>query len=251
LMYAQDYDETIPRTDNNGSAAYGWAPYLLPDWGSPGNYDPNNPPAMFANVVQPYIKNQQMGYCPEETKTDWRLAAPVYGGVSYDPRQEANGAYYGSFAQMAVNILIEEWHPSAQWHAGGVAPTGPIGSMPAWARPAELVLLTGDSVWDVGGIATANGVGNTGVWPANPYGNGPHCSNYGSPGWTWYVHKGARRSGDPGSVPGRYDSGINSGFANISFADGHTKAMKYNNLESCNYNTEAGFWTWTFWDPRY
>src|SRR5437773_8886154 len=36
LMYAQDYDETIPRHDNNGSRVYGIGPFLTPDWGTPG-----------------------------------------------------------------------------------------------------------------------------------------------------------------------------------------------------------------------
>src|SRR5438045_6915999 len=48
LMYAQDYDEIIPRHDNNGSATYGIAPGLPPDWGNPGS-DPNITPCMFAN----------------------------------------------------------------------------------------------------------------------------------------------------------------------------------------------------------
>src|SRR5438132_9355149 len=35
LMYAQDYDETLPRTDNNGSNVYGWCQTgdCAPDWG--------------------------------------------------------------------------------------------------------------------------------------------------------------------------------------------------------------------------
>src|SRR5215831_18373779 len=47
LMYSQDYDETIPRTDNNGSSAYGWCQWAncRPDWGAAGT-DPNEPAAM-------------------------------------------------------------------------------------------------------------------------------------------------------------------------------------------------------------
>src|SRR5579864_4498016 len=42
LMYAQDYDETIPMIDNNGSTYYGCCPsgVCYPDWGLPGT-DPN------------------------------------------------------------------------------------------------------------------------------------------------------------------------------------------------------------------
>src|SRR5258708_39121811 len=45
LMYLQDYDEMIPRLDNNK-----WD--VAPNWGCPGT-DPDEPNAMFAGVVQP------------------------------------------------------------------------------------------------------------------------------------------------------------------------------------------------------
>src|SRR5437868_5196623 len=64
LMYAQDFDEHIPLLDNNGSCAYGFTPCAKPDWGSVGS-DPNTPNAMFAGVVQPYLKNSGIQYCPE------------------------------------------------------------------------------------------------------------------------------------------------------------------------------------------
>src|SRR5260221_10716098 len=47
LMYAQDYDETIPRFDNNR-----WD--VAPNWGQ-ATTDPNEPNAMFAGVLQPYL----------------------------------------------------------------------------------------------------------------------------------------------------------------------------------------------------
>jgi prepilin-type N-terminal cleavage/methylation domain-containing protein/prepilin-type processing-associated H-X9-DG protein len=251
LMYAQDYDEVIPRHDNNGSALYGIAPMLQPDWGSPGPYNANVPPAMFANVVFPYIKNQDVGYCPEAGRTRWQAAIPAYGGTTYDVRMEQNGGYYGAFAQMAVNLLMIEWHPQASW-AGRPGPiTGPVGVMSAWARPAETLMITGDSVWDVSGVATSAAVGNVSVWPYNPAAT--NCTNYGGPaGWTWYLHKGTQRQGNPlvGAGP-RNDAGINSGMANVAFGDGHVKPLKYNNLERCDFNTVANAWTWTFWDPRF
>jgi len=257
LMYAQDYDETIPRHDNNGSRVYGIGPFLTPDWGNPGVFNVNNPPAMFANVVLPYIKNAEVGYCTEAGRTKWpqAISAPdvCYGcdTMTYDPRMEQNGAYYGSFAQMAVNILLVEWNPSADWTQRPGPIGGPVGQMPSWARPAETILITADSVWDTGGNSVGASVGNTGVWPYNPLGNGARCTNLGGPaGWTWYVHKGTSRGGAP-NVNGPRDTGINSGMANIAFCDGHVKPMKYNNLERCDFNTAANAWTWTFWDPRY
>lgn len=253
MMYAQDYDETIARHDNNGSAVYGIAPFQQPDWGNPGVYDPvNNVPSMFANVTMPYVKNVDVGYCPTAGKTRWQSAIPdgadtCAGCTSkvYDPRMEQNQAYYGSFAQMAVNILIQEWHPQANWSNRPGPIGGPVGQMAAWARPAELVLLTGDSVWDIGGVPVSAAVGNTGVWPARP---GSVCG--GGIGWTWYLHKGGRGGGDP-SANASNDAGINSGRANIAMCDGHAKSFKYTQLERCDFNTSANVWAWTYWDPRY
>ncbi len=259
LMYANDYDETIPRHDNNGSALYGWAPFYKPDWGNPGVFNTTtNIPSMFANVVFPYIKNTDVGYCPEAGRTKWQTAIPAgdvcYGcdSSTYDNRMEANGAYYGAFAQQAVNLLLVEWHPQAVW-ANPNTPSGPVGQMAAWARPAELVLNTGDSVWDTGGNSVSASVGNTAVWPFNPDGfrNGKRCRNLGGPaGWTWYLHKGTSRSGSP-AANASYDGGINSGMANIAFCDGHVKPFKFTQLERCDFNTQANLWLWTYWDPRF
>src|SRR5207248_8693882 len=51
LMYSQDYDETFPKLDNNGSCipSYNEKPCAAPDWGDPG--DENSPPAMWWGVI--------------------------------------------------------------------------------------------------------------------------------------------------------------------------------------------------------
>lgn len=254
LMYANDFDETIPRHDNNGSTAYGIPPFYKPDWGNPGTFNTvTNVPSMFANVCYPYIKNQDVGYCPEAGHTKWQQAIPAadvcYGCDSkvYDGRMEQNGAYQGAFSQQAVNLLLVEWHPETIWTR---PPNGPIGQMAAWARPAELILNTGDSVWDTGGNSVSASVGNTAVWPYNPAGITRGCINEGGPaGWTWYLHKGVSRGGPPSGAS--YDTGINSGMANVAFCDGHVKPFKYTQLERCDFNTQAGKWLWTYWDPRF
>jgi prepilin-type processing-associated H-X9-DG protein len=148
---------------------------------------------------------------------------------------------------MAINILLVEWNPSASWPGGGKPPVGPIGTMATWTRPAELILLTADSVWDTQGDATSAGVGNMGVWPSNP---GSKCADYGDPGWVWYLHRGSSRSGYPfnGSV---HNLGIYSGRANIALADGHVKSMSYNVLEGCNFVPSSNVWAYSYWDPRY
>jgi prepilin-type N-terminal cleavage/methylation domain-containing protein/prepilin-type processing-associated H-X9-DG protein len=243
LMYAQDYDETLPRLDNNGICS-GWneTPCSLPDWATPGT-DPNVPPAMFWNVIQPYMHNQPIGYCPEIGKTDWRAViangAAIFDpwGIArwgpYDPRLEEKGHYYGALAQMAVNILLIEPVPaSADWPWGTRCQLAPI------VRPAETVMLVGDSVWD-NDLGARLGLGNSQVWPNTP---GSACPDAGQ-GFTWYVHSPAK---------GRYGSreAIESGFANAAFCDGHVKAFRKPELERCVQvqSGESKVWIHWYWD---
>jgi prepilin-type N-terminal cleavage/methylation domain-containing protein/prepilin-type processing-associated H-X9-DG protein len=240
LMYSQDYDENIPKLDNNGSCAYGQNPCATPDW---GNIATGDPAAYFTNVCAPYIKNTQIFYCPEAGKTNWRSAipSPYVLGKTYDADLDTRDVYRGGFSQMAFNMLLDPL-----WGGSGAT------AQPAWARPAELILMTGDSVWGTGTGGDPSpqlAVGNTAVWPYNP--TRPNCRNYGGPaGWTWYLHKARSRSGDPASAP-NYSGGINNGFANIAFGDGHAKPIRYNALEDCGFSTVANAWIWVYWDYRY
>jgi len=69
MMYAQDYDETLPGT-SFGSGVYPW------------NQWPNSVDwcGVFTHAIQPYIKNQQLLQCPSDTESDrWSGA----NGISY------------------------------------------------------------------------------------------------------------------------------------------------------------------------
>jgi prepilin-type processing-associated H-X9-DG protein len=144
--------------------------------------------------------------------------------------------------------LLVEWNPDANWaHDGVHPPSGSIGVMSSWTRPAELVLMTADSVWDYHGTSTSAGVGNMGVWPSNP---GSNCRDFGDPGCVWYLHRATNRSGWPfdGTT---HNLGIYSGRANIAMADGHVKSMSANTIEACNFVPNSNVWAYTYWDPRY
>jgi prepilin-type N-terminal cleavage/methylation domain-containing protein/prepilin-type processing-associated H-X9-DG protein len=253
LMYAQDYDESIPRLDNNM-----WD--VAPNWGDPGS-DPLEPNAMFAGVVQPYMKNTGIQYCPESGRTNWRAAMndtswELNGGSVIQPyvaALDSKGIYDGTYSPQAVNWLLVEGYPGSGWDAvGHTASGGNIGQMAGWSRPAELVLVTGDTVWWYTGTATTLPIGNSGVWPAGRP-NEPHCGYGGNPyGWTWYIHRASTRSGNPPADPNLWDkTGITTGRANVSLGDGHVKSFTFNNLERCDFNTGANLWTWSWWDPRY
>ncbi len=254
LMYVQDYDEHLPLLDNNGSTVYGCCPNgtCYPDWGTVGT-DPNEPNAWFTGVIQPYIKNLDIGYCPEGGRTKWQTAIPnpAVDGEPYVAALEQKGVYQANFGAMAPNMLLTEFGPSANWSACSKKGlyTAPDGLVSSWARPAELMMITADSVWGDG----TNGdpsptlpVGNGAVWPTYS-GN---CPNYGSPGWTWYLHKATSRSGTFTNGV-RNDLGINSGFADVVYADGHAKAVRQPNNEVCSYFPTSKVWSYYYWDPRY
>lgn len=216
LMYYQDYSERIANLDMNGAAQ--------PNWGDPGT-DPNAPPSMFANTIQPYIKTQALGYCPEIGRTKWASAIPdpaIYG-QAYVAALEQSGVYYGCFAQMAVNIWMIDW--------------GINGRLSKVQRPAEVMLLTAESTWDFG-PSMGYGIGNTGVWPGNPAGD--NCGGPGD-GWTWFVHRASGRSGQTSAY---------SGLANVGFVDGHAKAVKFGDLMRCEENVALGAWYYPHWDAR-
>src|SRR3989442_1058570 len=97
MMYAQDYDETFPRFDNNGSLLYGensWRGVACdtPDWGdltvAKAGLNASKG-VMFWGTIQPYVKNFQIGICPQIGRTNWQSAVStvtdVTWGGPYDP----------------------------------------------------------------------------------------------------------------------------------------------------------------------
>ncbi len=227
IMYATDYDDRIPRLDNNGSCYYSEVPCATPDWGdaTPSPTQPTIAP-MYTTTTLPYIKNRELLYFPQVGKTDWRAATQQLGlgitwGGPYDPNKEL--LYYSAVGQISINILlIEIWGIRSE-----------IGTV---ERPAEIVMQT-ESVWGFD-IEAQLAIGNTGVWP---YLAGTPCFQWGY-GWTWYANKSQGRSGF---------NGVTTGWANVVFVDGHGKAYKYPQLERCDFFTVPTGYTYTHWDPRF
>jgi prepilin-type processing-associated H-X9-DG protein len=224
---------------------------------------------MFFGVVQPYIKNRQIAYCPEAGTPNWPslIGNPAYTSQPYVAALNAKGIYQDSFSQMAVNELLTEFGPGANWNgcATGAGYTSSGTNLASWSRPAELYLMTGDSVWGFGvptptfgnDMSPQNAVGNTGTWPAYDS-QTTNCYNWGgypvniAAGYTWYIHRASSRSGTYyNSTYTSFNNGINSGLANIAFADGHVKSMRQPVLEQCSYNAQANVWTYPYWDYRY
>jgi prepilin-type N-terminal cleavage/methylation domain-containing protein/prepilin-type processing-associated H-X9-DG protein len=94
MQYTQDYDEALPRSYDAGVPARGWF-----------------------DVVQPYIKNNQVFYCPSDSIHN-KTVAPSFGNISY------GWNYYWLTLQ------------------GGAVAYGSAGSgLPAVQSPSETVML--------------------------------------------------------------------------------------------------------------
>lgn len=246
LMYAQDYDETFPRLDNNGSNGYnecGLFPDRTcqgPDW---GDMTPSSDgvkaseQVMFFGAIQPYIKSTQMAICPSIGRTNWAAASQsvtdVNWGGPYDVAKET--LYYHSLPHMAVNILVADYNAYAS--NTNMRPGRVHGRIASIQRPGEVILFAAESSWDWG-PSVAAGVGNLGVWPSSPSGN---CWWDGVDGWTWYVHKGGRASWT--GAASTVDNPNRKGFSTFAFCDGHVKAMKYTEAEKCVAVPSGGTWT--------
>jgi len=193
---------------------------------------------MYFGVVFPYVKNEDIAYCPALGHTNWQavisspgtygVTAPATGFLASDV------PYYNhTLSQMALNDYIVDWGlpvpnswgPYDANNRGG-APKGRLGAI---ARPAEVIQFIAESTWDWTNSRTA-GLGNGLTWPSQ---NNQLCDHYWQEGYTEYPHKG--QSGTPTLEPANQEA-VNPnirGFATFTFCDGHAHSMKFSQAEKC------------------
>ncbi|MFY9235281.1 MAG: prepilin-type N-terminal cleavage/methylation domain-containing protein [Fimbriimonadaceae bacterium] len=244
LMYAGDWDDTLPRHDNNGSCGYGQNPCDKPDWGdftlATGGLKASEP-VMYFGAIEPYHKNVDISVCPSIGKTKWSAAIATVGDVTwggpYDPAKEK--FYYNTMGQMAINILVIDYGPNTSPTNNRVgAVYGRLGGV---ERVSEVIMFAAESAWDWQPSA-AVGLGNGGVWPSWPL-DTANCWSATAEGWTRYPHKGkASGSYAAGNVNRWRDNPHMQGFAVFAMVDGHAKAMKYLQAEKCELVPGGGTW---------
>jgi prepilin-type N-terminal cleavage/methylation domain-containing protein/prepilin-type processing-associated H-X9-DG protein len=237
MMYAQDYDETYPRMDNNGSCGYGESPCAAPDWG-----DMRMSPV--GATMAERITNSKIGFFGEIGASKWSaiVADTANNGIPFDGYTvEKEQVYQSMLGQMAISIYAIDYGTSAYPTSSNQLRAK--GRISAIARPADTILFVGESAWDWYNSPTL-GLGNGGVWPGL---DGSPCSpGTGNDGWTMYPHKGGH---------GRYTGSSQSknqnlsGFANVGFCDGHAKAMKQTQLERCVVDTNGTYYY--NWETRW
>ena len=118
-MYTQDYDETTPAVVHLG-----------------GGQDQD-----FWYIIQPYVKNFQMFYCPD--RTEWTMpTGDDCSGQAFNPQQRCIGYGYnwGILSSVRLGVIGNRIHFSGGYIEPGV-------TLAAMATPADLLVYgdTGDN----------------------------------------------------------------------------------------------------------
>jgi prepilin-type N-terminal cleavage/methylation domain-containing protein/prepilin-type processing-associated H-X9-DG protein len=264
IMYATDFDDTLPAHDNNGSCLYlgstppGTAanPCQYPDWGDfrfpvTGGSTAGKS-VMYWGAIEPYHKNHEISICTAMGKTNWSTAFANAGAlgivVPAGGYLKSDEQYYNStLGQMALNMFVVDYGPVAGVGNGSLytntRPGAPRGRMTSITSVADKILGVAESTWDYDLGASTN-LGNGLVWPSW---YNTACIYATSDGWTRYVHNGKRGNGNQfiGSPTRAQTNPHLQGLAVFTFCDGHVKAMKYSQAEQCAPVPGGGTWVVT------
>jgi len=253
IMYATDYDDTLPRHDNNGSCLYlGAAPGPTcdyPDWGDfrfpLAGTSAAGRAVMYFGAIEPYHKNTQISICPTLGNTNWSSAFSPANAASMGITPPGTGYlkadetyYYNTMGQMALNLLLIDYGPTAS--STNNRPGAVKGRLGMVVRPADIIMFAAESTWDWhAGINTR--IGNGSVWPSWPLNT--QCYSYDVEGWTVYPHKGKGLGAWPEFDPQRATRNPNmQGMAVFAFTDGHAKALKHSQAERCEPTPAGQTW---------
>lgn len=266
IMYAGDFDDTLPRHDNNGSGVYGEVGATTPDWGNftPPNGDTSNAgydkgrSVMYWGAIEPYHKSGGIAICPSMGKTSWAAVMANAGalGVTGVPYNASREDYYNNvLGQMALNMLLIDYGDPYVGGTGWInnRPGAPKGRLGAVQRPAETIMTAAESTWGWD-IQLDYNLGNGAVWPS--WGANSNCQSATAEGWTRYVHNGKKGHYAGAHYPNGPTQNPNlQGLAVFSFVDGHCKAMRYPDAERCT-TLQGDTWviqnsTWTTYYPKW
>lgn len=262
IMYAGDYDDTMPRHDNNGSCLYLENPCAYPDWGDFRTPDGTSATlsqgasAMYWGAIEPYHKNGQLSVCPTMGSTNWASVmgnAATLGVTPFLPYNKNNDKYYNNvLGQMALNMLLIDYGPpTGALNNRAGAPKGRFGGI---ARPAETFMLVSESTWDWN-LSIGFNLGNGAVWPNNPLAPASTCWNSGI-GWTRYPHGGKSGVYTGTDANGPAQNPNLQGRAVFAYADGHAKTQKYSESEKCVPTPSGTTWsvgatTYSYYFPNW
>jgi prepilin-type N-terminal cleavage/methylation domain-containing protein/prepilin-type processing-associated H-X9-DG protein len=256
MMYATDFDDILPKHDNNGSCIYLESPCASPDWGdmrppqnNAANYNAGGS-VMYWGAIEPYHKNTGISICPGLGKTQWATLIPAWPSLTGNPvpvggyQANLEKYYYNTLGQMALNMLVVDYGPqlpSGQNH-NNTRPGAARGNLGKVENVAGVILSAAESTWDWNGLALSGNLGNGLVWPSYP---NTACVNYWQDGWTRYIHAGKSGSANYADMNRIANNPNLQGIAVFSFCDGHVKAMKYTQAEKCIPLPAGQTWSYT------
>ncbi|HLV79910.1 MAG TPA: prepilin-type N-terminal cleavage/methylation domain-containing protein [Chthonomonadaceae bacterium] len=244
-MYMQDYDENVP-------IEYGCQPGANTDSDLPGTTH-----GSWLDWMQPYIKNYNIVICSDAPwqsldrihTIDYLLSygmigdSNVSGWPTWITRQKAWFQLY-----CPANIRYQGLAGSACYTNPAVYPYYPVGAYPshtlaAVARPAEYAFIFDAGNYDAwhGPEFDSSGQSRFGWCGGWTIGDGPAEYNF---IFTFFGpqprHKGGDQFCDTNTRAERYKYG----FANISFLDGHAKAMNSSQWLKLNTNPPDTLYYW-------
>jgi prepilin-type N-terminal cleavage/methylation domain-containing protein len=221
LMYAQDYDESLPLAvtgvQTNDSATFWWN----------GNA-PANSQAVWQNSVQPYIKSYGMMVCPENFLTNSNPLTNLDFGLNFGmpPVSAIHGvANWGDsyYTQPYGSGPVAQWNGlvgigpnnGAGWQAAANTPAPSLG-LAAIASPADMVMVSDAS---------------ESSWWGVPFGPGAYDTAFFGYCVTWYAEYKQQRFGPIArhqQVNKTPCSAIrlSQGSIQTVFADGHAKNLQ-------------------------
>ncbi|MCL5283875.1 MAG: DUF1559 domain-containing protein [Armatimonadetes bacterium] len=197
LMYAQDYDDTLPTGD--GWEPIGWQPpdyCWYPESASSQGIQgvDSNCFAYWEQFIYPYTKNMGIVNCPDGLNERWDPGQPDDFHIEWIGNYGAN-----------VNDLVERWNPSTQ--------NVPVVKLAEIQMPATNILVLDSGVYET----YYSNVSNPNCYMYYVPGTGPSLSQsvlnnfpcYGNTLEVSYL------------MMGRHNLGVN-----IAWGDGHVKWMK-------------------------
>jgi prepilin-type N-terminal cleavage/methylation domain-containing protein/prepilin-type processing-associated H-X9-DG protein len=219
LQYTQDYDETMPQV----SFMYGPNGVAL---GSPNEWRG----AKWADVIQPYVKSDQMFTCPSDSSSGAKFVSlPNAAGTSRYSSTSTTTPLGGSYS---VNNAYA-------WSGGGVRPaTPPMGQKIAvMAAPASTIFA----------VESESVVNNAITWSDTYWNTQPVPTN---------TTTGAGMKRDTAAEPpyfGYQDSAGRKYFfyarhlqmGNVLFCDGHAKSQRVDAVSASS--TASGRAVWHLW----
>jgi prepilin-type processing-associated H-X9-DG protein/prepilin-type N-terminal cleavage/methylation domain-containing protein len=228
IQYTQDYDEKYP------------AQFMT----VPAGVSTNN--IYWGQTIMPYVKSTQIYECPS-FKNDYGGDPDFYGVQSTLP--SSGGHELGLLTSYGINAALSKWTSGIGWRALSVAQVN---------NTAELAMLTDSSrAYEAGVSLGHNPNAAVASGSSSCVSSGGTTYNSGCPGSRGY-NQVFGSGADYQTVQG-YSSAWNTGAApvgpavrhlgtcNVAFADGHVKAMKFDELYRRPSSVTAA--NWRLWFP--